>query len=195
MQFQLRTMFIVVTAAALFCGVVFGVSATWCGIALLVSMLITPAIWLTAALNAEGKQQIFFRAGLIAGAMPFVCCAITMAILISQAISNGGLTLVIPAYAGDPSDASVKIDADTDLKLRLGMAGVWLMPGVFSLLGGAASLLTYRLIKPRPIVTLQKEQPATPQGMAGYRVVSGRLSTVQVEPLAVDALAPASRET
>jgi hypothetical protein len=96
---------------------------------------------------------------LICGILPFV------------AISSYGTFALLSMF----DDWSELASSDTDLLVRLTLAGLWLTPGLFAFLGGAVGYFTYRLVTPR-----QETAPATAPAL-DYRVVSGRLTTQNAE--------------
>jgi hypothetical protein len=159
MQFRLGTLLCLVTLVAVFCGIIFAAPLIVTAIVLCATMWLSPAVWISGASYASGGKQAFFRGGLICGILPFV------------AISSYGTFALLSMF----DDWSELASSDTDLIVRLTLAGLWLTPGVFAFLGGTVGYVTYRLVTPR--------QEATPVAAPSldYRVVSGRLTTQEAE--------------
>lgn len=155
MQFRLGTLLCLVTLVAVFCGMVFAAPLIVTAILLCVTMWLSPAVWISGASYTTGGKQAFFRGGLICGILPFV------------AISSYG-TFAMVSTLGEWDDLA---DSQTQLYVRLALAGLWLTPGLFAFLGGTVGYVTYRLVTPNAETT----PAASPQ--LDYRVVSGRLTT------------------
>jgi hypothetical protein len=163
MRFQLATLLGLVTAVAVFCGIVFAVPLPITAILLALSMWISPAVWISGASYAQGGKQAFFRGGVLCGVGPLLAASYYMFLILTEGIDDWSNML-------DTSG-----NAEEILLMRLMFTAIWLTPGVFAVLGGSASYLTYRLVRPA--------EPAAPRLTGGdYQVVSGRLTTVTPEP-------------
>ena len=134
MQFRLSTLLCLVTALAVFCGLVFTAPLIVTAIILCATMWLSPAVWISGASYASGGKQAFFRGGLICGLLPFA------------AISSYGALTIMQLFAGEWSNLE---DPETTLMVRLSLAALWLTPGVFALFGGTVGYVTYRLVAPQ----------------------------------------------
>lgn len=159
MQFRLGTLLCLVTLVAVFCGLVFAAPLIVTAIVLCVTMWLSPAVWISGASYASGGKQAFFRGGLICGILPFVT------------ISSYGTFALLSMF----DDWSELTSSETDLLVRLTLAGLWLMPGLFAVLGGTVGYVTYRLVTP------SQRAAAVATAALDYRVVSGRLTTHDTE--------------
>jgi membrane protein implicated in regulation of membrane protease activity len=165
MRFQLATLLGLVTVLAVFCGIVFAVPLPITAILLALSMWISPAVWISGASYAQDGRQAFFRGGVVCGVGPLLVASYFMFMFVAQAADDWSGTF---ATLGN---------AEEILFTRLLFAGIWLAPGIFAVLGGAASYLTYRLVAAKP------SPQSSPRLTTGdYQVVSGRLTTVAPEP-------------
>jgi hypothetical protein len=131
MQFQLRTLLIFTTLAAVICGTF--VAPPMVAVPVLTLILWTsPAFWLTSALYYRGQRQAFFIGATLAGIVPYLTAVILSIVYYAEWIDDGDLPDRFDRASYDPS-----------APYRLALA-VYL-PGVCSLIGGSLGWLSHRL--------------------------------------------------
>jgi hypothetical protein len=135
---KLSMLFVAISMIALVCGILFMTPVFISGAFCTFTMILTPAIWLTGAMYAPGIWRSFFIGGMFTGFVPHVVAVyygIMMVFSSGSDVFEKGLNLGVA-----PEEM---------LMTRLFLAGVWAMPGVFAFLGGAVSMLTYRIVRGR----------------------------------------------
>ena len=88
MRFGLRSLFVLVTALALFCGVVFGLPLLATGVVLTAVMLLSPAVWIAGASAGSEARLAFFRGGMACGLLPFALASASSGLMVMQTFSE-----------------------------------------------------------------------------------------------------------
>lgn len=128
MQFQLRTLLILVTVAAVICAT-FVAPPEFAVPILGLILWISPVLWLSGAYACRGRRQAFFLGGTVAGFAPYLAAVIISIIYYAQWI-----------FEGDWPDVIDRADSHW-FAVRVAVA-VYL-PGVCSLIGGTLSWFAY----------------------------------------------------
>lgn len=148
MRIKLSMLFSIISIVALVLGILFMtplfISGTFCAI----TLILTPAVWLTGALYARGIWRSFFIGGICTGLVPhlvLVSYVLMAALQMSGEVFEKGLNLGTP-----PEELWIA---------RLIIAGIWPVPGVLAFTGGAISMMTYRILRGREASTEKSVAP------------------------------------
>jgi hypothetical protein len=100
MRFRLGTLLGLVTALALFFGVVFAAPVWLTAMVLTGTMLLSPAVWLCGSSYASPSRQAFFRGGMICGIFPFVvACVVSLYVVPSVLVTGEIGGFMLPFYS------------------------------------------------------------------------------------------------
>lgn len=145
MQFRLHHIFAATLLVGFLCGLIFAAPPAIGPPLLLALQCISPAIWFSGAMFARGAWRAFFVGGIAAGAAPQIA---TLAYAFFTMFEE-----IFPALS-DFGDGSAGYDADfwlpainTDWWIS---NLLFLVPGIFSLVGGGLSVGVYRIFNPSP---------------------------------------------
>ena len=203
MRFGLRSLFVLVTVLALFCGVVFGLPLLATGVVLTAAMLLSPAVWIAGASAGSVSRQAFFRGGVACGMLPFVLASASSSLLVMQTFSewrSAPVPLVSSSTAYYPPGelAAASLDSEPDLApaitpYRVPITAVpvpatgpprsetlWprLMFAGLWLIPGVFAFLGGSLgYATHRLLTPRASPPSATPEPADYRVISGRLTT------------------
>ena len=122
MQFHLRTLLMLVTAAAVVCGTFVGPPVLVVPLLCLI-LWVSPAFWLCGAFVSRGRRQALFIGATAAGIAPYMAAVILSILYYAEWIDDGDVPNVL-----EQNDDPWGI-------VRLAIA-VYL-PGICSLIGGA----------------------------------------------------------
>ena len=136
MRMKLSMLFIAISMIALVFGILFMTPLFIAGAFCIITLILTPAIWLTGAIYARGIWRPFFMGGVFTGFVPHLILVIYG---IMGAISSGSAVI--------EKGLNLGIASEELLKMRLLIAGIWSVPGVFAFAGGGVSALTYRILR------------------------------------------------
>lgn len=135
MQFRLISLMVAMTLVAIACGIVFAVPQKIALCIISVIVLVSPSVWISGTVAARGRLQAFFIGGTVAGIIPFLI----------DAYFAIALSITTFDYLNDPFGSLFPWD-------RPALALMLFGPGVLSVVGGAASVLTCWLVTPKPAV-------------------------------------------
>ncbi len=136
MRLKLSMLFIFISMIALVFGILFMTPVFIAGVFCAFTMILTPAIWLTGAMYAHGIWRPFFIGGMFTGFFPHIV-ALYYAMLV-------GIQTGVEVFE---KGLNLGVNSEELLVTRLWVAGIWAMPGIFAFMGGAASMLTYRILR------------------------------------------------
>jgi hypothetical protein len=146
MRLRLSSLLIVIALIALVLGILFMTPLFIAGAFCVITMILTPAIWLTGVIYARGIWRAFFIGGTLTGFMPhfvLVIYGLISATQLGSEVVEKGLNLGV---------APEEVWA-----IRLAVAAVWSIPGVFAFTGGAVAMATYRVLGAHETITRPKD--------------------------------------
>lgn len=138
MRMKLSMLFIMVSMIAFILGILFMTPLVIAGAFCLITMCITPAVWLTGIIYGRGIWRAFFIGGMLTGFVPHF-------VIMVYALLAGTQSLTSVADQG----LNLGVETEQIRPYRLGIAIVWSIPGVFAIAGGMASMVTYRILRGR----------------------------------------------
>ena len=144
MRLKLSMLFILISMIALVFGILFMTPVFIAGVFCVFTMILTPAIWLTGAMYAHGIWRSFFIGGMFTGFVPHLIALFYAWML--------GIQSGVEVYE---KGLNLGVNSEELLTTRLFVAGIWATPGVFAFMGGAVSMVTYRILRGREKTTDQ----------------------------------------
>jgi hypothetical protein len=129
MQFNLRTLLMVVTLSAVVCGTL--VAPPMLAVPVLCLILWTsPAFWLSSAYFSRGSRRAFFLGGCLAGLAPYLAAVILSIAYYAEWIDDGDVPNILEQ--GDDPWGTFRV------------AVAVYLPGVCSLIGGTLGMLAWQ---------------------------------------------------